>query len=265
MMRSQPATRPRSSSRFPGVMSRAFRSAISGAGSVLAMRSTAPRAMALRSFEPGLTMSSSTTFTPALAMCAAMPLPITPAPITAADWIAMAASSDRFQHGGDALPAADALGRERQALALPLEKSRGLAGDARAGGTQRMADGDGAAVQVHLRRIDLEVAQAGDRLRGEGLVDLDEVDLVDRYAGALQRLAAGRHRTDPHDLRRAAGDGDRADAGERLQPMLFRERLGADERRRGPIGQRRRGSGGDASGLLEGRLEPGKRFRGRLG
>ena len=37
----------------------------------------------LRFFSPGLTMSSSSTWNPALAQCAAMPLPMTPEPSTA--------------------------------------------------------------------------------------------------------------------------------------------------------------------------------------
>ena len=43
---------------------------------------------------------------------------------------------------------------------------------------------------------------------GEGLVQLDHVDIADGKAGALQRLLRGGHRADAHDLRRAAGDGD---------------------------------------------------------
>ena len=65
-------------------MRRAARADISGAGLVFAIRAMAPAASALRSAAPAGTMSSSTTGTPALVMWAAMPAPITPAPITAA-------------------------------------------------------------------------------------------------------------------------------------------------------------------------------------
>ena len=93
-------------------------------------------------------MSSSRTGMPALAIWAAMPVPITPAPMTAA---LADRASDRLQHGGDALAAADALGGERVAPALALQQRRGLAGDARAGGAERMAERERAAVEVERR------------------------------------------------------------------------------------------------------------------
>ena len=43
-------------------------------------------------------------------------------------------------------------------------------------------------------------------LRREGLVDLDEVDVAELEAGALERAADGRRRADAHDRRVAAGD-----------------------------------------------------------
>ena len=45
-----------------------------------------------------------------------------------------------------------------------------------------------AAVHVELLHRDAEVLGRRDHLRGERLVDLDEVDLVDGHAGARQRL-----------------------------------------------------------------------------
>src|SRR3989441_5412953 len=42
-----------------------------------------------------------------------------------------------------------------------------------------MTQRDRPAVDIHFRRVELELAHAGDRLRGEGLVQLDEIDLVD--------------------------------------------------------------------------------------
>ena len=46
----------------------------------------------------------------------------------------------------------------------------------------------------------------GQRLHGKGLVGFDEIHLVQRPAGALQRLAAGAHRADAHHGRVDAGD-----------------------------------------------------------
>ena len=46
-----------------------------------------------------------------------------------------------------------------------------------------MAEGDRAAVDVELLLVDAELADAGEDLGGEGLVDLDQVDLVELEAG----------------------------------------------------------------------------------
>jgi hypothetical protein len=51
-----------------------------------------------------------------------------------------------------------------------------------------VSGGDGAAVDVGLLGVEPELVDAVDRLAGEGLVDLDEVDLVERQAGLLQEL-----------------------------------------------------------------------------
>src|SRR3546814_13758658 len=106
----------------------------------------------------------------------------------------------RFLFGGVALAAADALRRERELLALALQQGRRLAGDARAGGAQRMAERDGAAVEVGLVEVEAEFVGAGQRLRGEGLVQLDDVEILHGQTGALQGLEGRRHRTHAHDL-----------------------------------------------------------------
>ena len=87
-------------------------------------------------------------------MCAAIPLPITPAPITAARRISMA--SDRLEHGGDPLAATDAHGRQRQRLALALQQRRRLAGDPGPAGAERMAERDGAAVEIEAALVDAQ-------------------------------------------------------------------------------------------------------------
>ena len=46
-------------------------------------------------------------------------------------------------------------------------------------------------------------------LRGEGLVQLDEIDVVERQPGDLQRLADRRDRTDAEALRLDAGGRER--------------------------------------------------------
>ena len=82
IIRSQSANFSRSSSRLPGVTFFATRLCMKGAGLALSALLIAPCAKALRGPSSG-TMSSSTTGKPALATCAAMPMPMTPDPITA--------------------------------------------------------------------------------------------------------------------------------------------------------------------------------------
>ena len=52
-----------------------------------------------------------------------------------------------------------------------------------------MPEGDCSAVHVELVVVDPQFAGAGQRPRGERLVDLHQVDVVDREPRALQRLA----------------------------------------------------------------------------
>src|SRR5205809_904576 len=79
-----------------------------------------------------------------------------------------------------------------------------------------MAEGDGAAVDIELRLVDAELLGNGEDLAGEGLVDLDQIDVVQGEAGALQRDLRGRNRADAHDVRIAAGDAPGDDAAEGL-------------------------------------------------
>ena len=58
---------------------------------------------------------------------------------------------------------------------------------------------------LSLSEVDAEVLGRREHLGGEGLVDLDEVDVVDRHAGPLERLAARLDRAEAHDLGVEAG------------------------------------------------------------
>ena len=62
----------------------------------------------------------------------------------------------------------------------------------RAGRAERMAHRDGAAVEVDLVRVEVEGLQIAQHDGGEGLVDLDEVDVLERQAGAGEQLLASR-------------------------------------------------------------------------
>ena len=136
---------------LPGVTSLAARADMNGAGSVLSIFAIAPSASAFRSAAPSGTMSSSNTGTPALANWAAMPAPMTPAPMTVAlriECMAALLRLDPLENGGDALPAADALGGKRVPAANALQEAGRLADDAGAGGAQGVSQRYGAAVNI---------------------------------------------------------------------------------------------------------------------
>ena len=80
--------------------------------------------------------------------------------------------------------------RELAAVALKL-LGRGQR-EARARHPERMAERDRAAVGVHLRRVvgKAELAQHGEPLRGERLVQFDHVEVGDLEAEALHQLLA---------------------------------------------------------------------------
>jgi acetyl-CoA acetyltransferase len=61
-------------------------------------------------------------------------------------------------------------------------------------------ESDRAAVDVQAVQVDAQVAVRRDGLRGERLVDLDQVDFADRQARAGQRLLGRLDRAAAHDL-----------------------------------------------------------------
>ena len=61
-------------------------------------------------------------------------------------------------------------------------------------------------------RVEAQLLLAGEVLRRERLVDLDEIELVERQPGALERLADGRRRAHAHQRRLDADRRPRHDA-----------------------------------------------------
>ena len=83
-----------------------------------------------------------------------------------------------------------------------------------------VTEGDRAALHVQLLDRYPEMPRRRDHLRGKCLVDLDEVHVVDRHPGALERLAAGADRSETHDLGIERGYAARDDPRERPDPEL---------------------------------------------
>src|SRR3954452_13108568 len=90
-------------------------------------------------------------------------------------------TSDPFERERYALPHADAHGGKRAlATALLQAVDRGQR-NARARHSERMPERDRAAVGIDVVGVigDAELPQAGETLRGERLVDLDQVEIAD--------------------------------------------------------------------------------------
>src|SRR5437762_13871701 len=102
--------------------------------------------------------------------------------------------SQRFDNRGDALTAADAGGREPTLPGAAPQLDEQRQEQACAGHAERMPERDRAAVHVDTISIELELPLDGEILTGERLVDLDEIDVVERQTGARQHPARRRRR-----------------------------------------------------------------------
>jgi len=89
--------------------------------------------------------------------------------------------------------AADAHGHEAVFRFAALELGQQGCGELGAGAAQWMTERDGAAIDVDALGIDAERLDDGERLRGEGLVELDHVDLVEREARDFEGLGNSVH------------------------------------------------------------------------
>src|SRR5260221_14532773 len=203
----------KSSSVLPTVTSRASRGEKkAGAGLAFSALSSPLCAMRLRaarswlSWASGGTTSSSSTGMPALAMFAAMPAPMMPAPITAARRMfkPIRAPLQPLEDGSNALATAHAEGRHAEPPAAGLEIVQQCRDEAATRGAERMTQRDGAAVRVQLILVDAQLAHHSQRLRRECLVELDHINVGELQVGARERPAHRFDRSNAHDLRRDA-------------------------------------------------------------
>src|SRR5208337_5168567 len=114
------------------------------------------------------------------------------------------ALSDALERERGALTDADAHRGEPGASAATLELERGGAGDAGPRHAERMAERDRPAVRIDVLGVVLEAepAQASERLRGESLVELDDVEALGRKLQPLAQLLDRRDRAHAHHPRR---------------------------------------------------------------
>src|ERR1019366_5960125 len=138
-------------------------------------------------------------------------------------------------------------------------------GQDRAAGTDRMAVGDSAALDVDDVFGEAEFAGYGKRNSREGFVDLNAFDVAERPSGPLQRLPDGRNGADAEHagLHRAEAIGD--ETRDRLESVsIGKTALRDDHCGRGGV-EPRRVPRRDGSILAEGWFQLGERFDRRIG
>src|SRR2546423_7847655 len=157
--------------------------------------------------------------------------------------------------------AADADRRHAALLPGALQCFQQMQHDARARGADRVAERDGAAVDVQPVLIELAEraieakllaavllvfpgGEAAEHLRRERLVDLPVIEIVEAEPVALEDRRRRMHRPEAHLRRIEAGPFGVDDAPERLQSILFQRVLGREQQPRGAVGDLRAVAGG---------------------
>ena len=111
----------------------------------------------------------------------------------------------RFDRHCDAHSAADAERGDAVPKTSRLERVQQRGENPCAACTDWMAERNGAAVDVHLRRIHAKLSHDRQRLRSERFVQLKEIDCRSLEAGALEDFPHRGNRADAHDHRIDAG------------------------------------------------------------
>ena len=178
--------------------------------------------------------------------------------------------ADALERHGDRAAAAEAQRREAVA-ALParelVEQRRHDPGPARA---DRVAERDRPAVDVDLVPVEAELPAIGEGLGGERLVDLDQVERLDRQLDPVEQPADALDRGEEQPLRLDLGLGVADDPGQGLQAEPLDRALAGDDRRRGAVRDPGRVAGRDrpdgraAAILALGQGERGLESRQRL-
>src|SRR5213595_2342996 len=165
---------------------------------------------------------------------------------------AFIALARRLEQPGRAHAAADAHGDDAPALLPPAQLVEQRPGHARAGHAVGVADRDRAPVRVELLGVDAEAVAAVDDLRGEGLVQLDDVDVLELEPRMLEQLRHREDRPDPHLVGLAGREHAAAEEDERPHAERLRTLGRHDERRRGAVRELGGVAGRHRTALLEG-------------
>src|SRR5712691_8634463 len=132
-----------------------------------------------------------------------------------------------------------AAGSRSEMLLDPLPDRRDALADSDAHAAQRVPQRDRSAVDVDLLLIQPEQAHTCERLRCEGLVELDDADVRCVQPRLLECLHRRGHRADAHVIGMDAGGGGGHQPSQRLQVALARLALGHQHQRGRAVVERR--------------------------
>src|SRR5476651_1603972 len=173
---------------------------------------------------------------------------------------------DAFEDGADALAEANAHGGYPEGTAILLHHVEQSARDSRTGTTERVTQGNGAAVQVNLLVHLVEhfqILEHRQGLCGEGFVELEEVDVGDGQARTLEGFLGRWYRTVAHDRRVNTRHGHGADHRQRLDPQVLGALGRHHDHARGAIGDLRGSPRRHGAALgVERRLQGRQAFQG---
>src|SRR4051794_15920196 len=145
-----------------------------------------------------------------------------------------------FEDDRVALASAGADRGHAEPAAPPPQLVHERAEHARAGCADRMAKSNRSAVDVHLRLVEAEHAHRVDRNRREGLVELEQVDVVHGQAGLLEG-GLGRVRRRARQVREVVGHSCLSDhSRQHLATVRLRPLVARDDQRPGTIVDARR-------------------------
>src|SRR5690606_4491881 len=169
-----------------------------------------------------------------------------------------------FEQSRSAHAATDTHGDHHVFHATALAFDQGVAHQTRTGHAVGMADGDAAAVDVVLVRVDAQEVTAVQRLYCECFVQLPQADVVNAQAVLLEQLGNGVDRADTHFLGRVAGDGHATVDTQGLQAARLGQLAIHQDTGGGTVGQLAGVAGGDEAAFDHG-LEALQAFQRGLG
>ena len=153
------------------------------------------------------------------------------------------------------------------AAAAALKLQRGGAGDARPRHAEWVAERDRPAVRIDVIAVvrQAEAAQAGERLRGEGFIELDDVEPCRRELQPLAEPPHRRDRPDPHHPRRDARGRVAENAGDGLEALRLDRLVRRHDQRRRAVVDSGRVAGCHAAVGAHDAPQFGERLERRLG